>query len=97
MSALDNLIFNPERADVVVGTGVNYVNRDKTTTYWLSGPVFPPIPRPELDVAIALLRWALERLEQQVVDEPNRCPECKLLAAHLPLCSRPVKLPWEAR
>lgn len=29
-------------------------------------------------------------------NEVNRCPECKLLAAHLPLCSRPVKLPWEA-
>lgn len=28
-------------------------------------------------------------------DEPNRCPECSLLSAHKPFCSRPVKLPWE--
>lgn len=29
-------------------------------------------------------------------NEVNRCPECRLVAAHLPLCSRPVPMPWEA-
>lgn len=29
-------------------------------------------------------------------NEVNRCPECRLIAAHLPLCSRPVPMPWEA-
>lgn len=29
--------------------------------------------------------------------EPNRCPECRMLAIHLPTCTRPVRMPWEQR
>lgn len=33
--------------------------------------------------------------ELVAVTSENVCPECGLLAAHKPTCSRPVSLPWE--
>lgn len=46
-------------------------------------------------VAAGLARLADEVGLVQALNEPNRCPECCLLSAHKPLCSRPVALPWE--
>lgn len=38
---------------------------DRGTTYDLAGRSFPEIPRPDRDVIAALLRYALEKLEEQ--------------------------------
>lgn len=58
---------------VISRHGLWYRSRDGEQTYWLDiGADVPQrmlIPRPERDVAIALLRFSLRRLEQDNANE----------------------------
>ena len=56
------------RAGNFVALPVQEVARDGEITYLLDRPNTPPIPRPERDVLIALLKFALEKLGEGVVD-----------------------------